>query len=186
MSEQQAAVAEATNPIPTPVVAKVREQFGEQVLEVRERLGETTIVVRSEAIVALARFLRDHPDLAFNHLSDVTAVDYLNLNREPRFDVVYHFYSIPKRHRLRVRAPVPEDDPTIATLTVLWPGASFPEREVYDLFGIQFAGHPDLTRILMPDDWVGHPLRKDYPIYGEEIEFSHNRETVERKTLGYG
>jgi NADH-quinone oxidoreductase subunit C len=101
--------------------------------------------------------------LRFNFLSDVTAVDYWK-QKEPRFEVVYHLYSLDRGHRLRLRVPVPENDPTVESLTPLWKGANFLEREVWDLFGIRFIGHPDLRRILLYDEFQGHPLRKDYPV----------------------
>lgn len=109
----------------------------------------------------VARWLKEK---GFNVLMDVGGVDYLP--REPRFEVVYHLLSIPRLWRLRVRVPVPEERTVVATVSDLWPSAAAPEREVYDLFGIEFEGHPNLTRILLPDNWQGHPLRKDYPLRG--------------------
>ena len=116
--------------------------------------------------------------MRFNRLSDLTAIDYLDLGGDPRFAVVYHLMSRSNLARLRVRAQVPEDDPSIASVTGLFPSANWPEREVYDLFGITFVGHPDLKRILLPDDWDGYPLRKDYPIGAEEIQFSFNEDEI--------
>jgi NADH-quinone oxidoreductase subunit C len=107
------------------------------------------------------RFLRDDTDCQFDMLTDVTAVDYLG--EEPRFEMVYHLYSVPKNKRLRVKARVGERAPEIATLCELWPSANWMEREVWDLYGIRFAGHPDLRRILLYEEFEGHPLRKDYP-----------------------
>jgi NADH-quinone oxidoreductase subunit C len=124
------------------------------------------------------RQLWEDPDLRFDRLSDLTAVDYLDLGREPRFAVVYHLMSRSTLARLRVRALVPEDDPFIDSVVGLFPSANWFEREIYDLFGIGFAGHPNLTRIMMPDDWDGHPLRKDFPIGAEAIDFSFNREGI--------
>jgi NADH-quinone oxidoreductase subunit C len=111
---------------------------------------------------ALARTLRDHPDLRFSLLVDITAVDYWP--REPRFEVVYLFVSIEHSLRLRVKVPLQGASAVIATVSDLWPAANWLEREVWDLFGIVFDGHPDLRRLLMPDDWEGHPLRKDFPV----------------------
>jgi NADH-quinone oxidoreductase subunit C len=107
------------------------------------------------------RFLRDEPGLDFEMLMDVTAVDYLG--QEPRFEVVYHLYSLKRNHRVRIKARLPEAAPEIASLVELWPSANWMEREVWDLYGIRFSGHPDLRRILLYDEFEGHPLRKDYP-----------------------
>ena len=124
--------------------------------------GETVIVVEREPLLASLQTLRDHPDLRFEMLSDVTAVDYLG--REPRFEVIYQLYSITHRHRLRVKVLVPESAPTLPSATGLWKSANWTERETYDMFGIRFTGHPDLRRILMYEEFEGHPLRKDYPL----------------------
>lgn len=109
----------------------------------------------------IAQWLKEQ---GFNVLMDVGGVDYLP--REPRFEVVYHFLSLPRLWRLRVRVPVEEAHPSVPSVADLWPAAAAAEREVFDLFGIDFPGHPRLTRILMPDNWQGHPLRKDYPLRG--------------------
>lgn len=143
-------------------VIKLQEKFAGSVLDVKEFRGEVTVTVKKEDIVRIGTFLRD--ELKYNLLTDVTAVDYMG--KEPRFMVVYNLYSIPNKDRLRVKAPVTEGDCTIDTVTTVWSSANWLERETYDLFGVTFAGHPDLRRILMTDDWVGHPLRKDYPLQG--------------------
>ncbi len=109
----------------------------------------------------LLRCLRDDPDLEFEMLTDVTAVDYLG--REPRFEVVYHLYSLSRSHRVRIKARVPEDDCQIDTLVEVWPVANWLEREVWDMYGIRFRGHPDLRRLLLYEEFEGHPLRKDDP-----------------------
>ena len=147
-------------------VIKLKEKFASSVLDVKEFRGEVTVTVKKEDVVAILRCLRD--ELRYNLLTDVTAVDYLG--KEPRFMVVYNLYSIPNKDRLRVKAPVAEGDCTIDTVTTLWDSANWLERETYDLLGITFVGHPDLRRILMTDDWVGHPLRKDYPLQGPDRE----------------
>ncbi|HFE52504.1 MAG TPA: NADH-quinone oxidoreductase subunit C, partial [Bacteroidetes bacterium] len=110
------------------------------------------------------QLLRDDPDLLFNFLMDLTAVDYLNFGRKPRFEVVYNLYSLMKNLRLRLRVPVPEEDPVVRTVTHLWKSANWAEREVWDMFGIRFEGHPNLKRILLYEEFEGHPLRKDYPV----------------------
>jgi NADH-quinone oxidoreductase subunit C len=124
--------------------------------------GEAVVVVERAEAPRVLRTLRDHPELAFDQLSDLTAVDYLG--RTPRFEVVYQLYSISRNHRLRVKVPVPEDDPTVPTATSVWRSALWAERETWDMFGIRFTGHPDLRRILMYPEFEGHPLRKDYPL----------------------
>jgi NADH-quinone oxidoreductase subunit C len=160
---------------------RLQEQFGEAVLEVIHDRGEVTVVVAREALRAICRFLRDEPDLRFDFLSDICGVDYLTLGRRPRFAVVYHLYSLTHHHLLRLRVPVEESDPVVPSVADIWPGANFPERETYDMFGIRFEGHPNLTRILMPEDWVGYPLRKDFPLMEEEILFTHNLPAARRK-----
>jgi NADH-quinone oxidoreductase subunit C len=147
-------------------VIKLKEKFASSLLDVKEFRGEVTVTVKKEDIIAVCRFLKT--ELRYNMLTDVTAVDYLG--QEPRFMMVYNLYSIPDKDRLRVKAPVEEGDCTVDSLSVLWNSANWLEREVYDLFGIIFNNHPDLRRILMTDDWVGHPLRKDYPLQGPDRE----------------
>jgi len=143
-------------------VVKLKDKFASSILDVKEFRGEVTVTVRKEDIVEICRFLKTA--LSYNLLTDVTAVDYLG--KEPRFLVVYNLYSIPNKDRLRLKAPVAEEDCSIDTVSVVWQTANWLEREAYDLFGIIFKNHPDLRRILMTDDWVGHPLRKDYPLQG--------------------
>jgi NADH-quinone oxidoreductase subunit C len=142
---------------------------------------ETTIHVRREAYREVCRFLRDHPRIALNFLSDTTAVDMLRLRESPRFDVVALLYSLPNRVRLRIKAGC-DDGESVPSLTPLWNGANWLEREVYDMFGIVFEGHPNLRRMLLPDDWdEGHPLRKDYPLRGwGEFPVSNAERTVGR------
>ncbi|MCC7033085.1 MAG: NADH-quinone oxidoreductase subunit C [Acidobacteria bacterium] len=120
------------------------------------------ILVPVEHLLATARALRETPGLEFHAFSDVTAVDF-HPRREPRFDVVYHLVSPHRRARVRLKVRVALDQP-VPSVTAVWPGAGWTEREVYDLFGIVFEGHGELRRLLMPDDWDGHPLRKDYPV----------------------
>ncbi len=172
------AASEAHAAIHATAIEAVREAFGDQLIETIAFRGETTLVVSRARIRDILALLRDHADLRFDRLSDLTAIDYLDLGRDPRFAVVYHLMSRSSLARLRVRALVPEDDPSIASVVGLFPSANWPEREVYDLFGIVFEGHPDLNRILLPDDWDGHPLRKDYPIGAEEVQFSFNEAEI--------
>jgi len=127
--------------------------------------GETSVSVTADHLLDIARYLHDAPDAAFDHLTDICSVDYPE--DQLRFEVIYHLHSLPLHQRLRLKARVTEDDPTIASVTGVWKGAEFLEREVYDMMGIQFSGHPDLRRILMPEDYAeGYPLRKDFPTEG--------------------
>lgn len=141
---------------------KIHEQFGEHVIEIHDQLGQDTVVVSKSVILALARFLRDDPELKYNYLTDLTAVDHMT--RKPRFEVVYHFMSLEHTARVRVKVPVGEADPEVESLTPLWKIADWLEREVWDMFGIRFKNHPDLRRLLLYPEFQGHPLRKDYPI----------------------
>ncbi len=125
---------------------------------------ELTIYIDRPFIREACVILRDDPAYPFNVLSDVTCVDWYP--SEPRFEVVYHLLSIPQKDRVRLKVKVSGDDPSVESLTSVWPAANFFEREVFDLFGVRFQGHPYLRRILMPEDWEGHPLRKDYPVEG--------------------
>jgi NADH-quinone oxidoreductase subunit C len=146
------------------VVQRLREQFGPALLEVKVWRNETTVLLAPQDLVRVCRFLHNDPDLAFDFLSDITGVDRLMLpESSPRFEVVYHVYSLQYRRRLRLKVRV-DNGQAAPTMTELWPTANWHEREVYDLFGVPFEGHPDLRRILTPDDWEGHPLRKDYPV----------------------
>lgn len=131
------------------------------VVDTHAHLGDATAIVRKEQLVPVMRFLRDDSELAFDMLMDLTCVDYLG--EEPRFEMVYHLYSLAKNHRLRVKARVSEQACEIETLCPLWPAANWMEREVWDLYGVRFTGHPDLRRILLYEEFQGHPLRKDYP-----------------------
>jgi NADH-quinone oxidoreductase subunit C len=140
---------------------RLKEQFGDAVLSTHSQHGDDTAVIARERIREVLTFLRDDPELAFNYPVDLTCVDHYG--REPRFEVVYHLYSIDKKHRVRVKCGVPEEDPVIDTAAVLFPAWNWFEREVWDMFGVKFAGHPDLRRLFMYESFVGHPLRKDYP-----------------------
>ena len=127
----------------------------------------------------MARYLHDDPDLYFDYLVDVCGVDYLG-KKEKRFEVVYHLYSVKHRHAIRLKAEVGEEEPVIDSVTSVWVGAGWHEREAFDLYGIRFNGHPDLRRILMPEDWEGHPLRKDYPLKGPATEWRGFEDVLER------
>jgi NADH-quinone oxidoreductase subunit C len=143
------------------VLRRLLDRCGAAVLETHARLGDVTALVKKEQIGEVMRFLRDDPELSFDILMDLTCVDYLG--QQPRFEIVYHLYSLAKNHRLRVKARVAEDTCEIETLCPLWASANWMEREVWDLYGVRFVGHPDLRRILLYEEFQGHPLRKDYP-----------------------
>jgi NADH-quinone oxidoreductase subunit C len=147
-----------------PAVARLLDWNRPAVEGVKFDHEEMTICVERGAIREACALLRDDPECAFNFLSDITCVDWYP--REPRFEVIYHLLSIPKKERVRLKVRLNSDSPVVESLTSLWPGANFFEREVFDLFGVRFSGHPYLRRILMPEDWEGHPLRKDYPVEG--------------------
>jgi NADH-quinone oxidoreductase subunit C len=128
-------------------------------------LGDWTVIVPPSHLLQAAQYLRDNAACAFDYLSDLTATDWPPRTTEGRFDVVYMLYSTRHRHRVRLKVKVGEDQP-LASVTGLWPAANWLEREVFDMFGVNFTGHPDRRRILMPEDWQGHPQRKDYPLEG--------------------
>jgi NADH-quinone oxidoreductase subunit D len=177
---------------------RIRERFPQAVVDVREFRGETTVTVAREALPEAARFLRD--ELHFEELVDLTALDWdiqaeeapvryaeaLQGGQErdqiaarPRFDLLYSFLSISRRARIRLNVAVGASDANVPSLTTVYPGANFYEREVYDLFGIRFGGHPFMHRILLPEQYQGHPLRKDFPLGYEPVEFTHTVREVE-------
>jgi NADH-quinone oxidoreductase subunit C len=147
-----------------PTIRKLKEWDAQAVAEVIEFRGETTLVVPREHLQRAAGYLAAEPSLSFSFLSDITTVDRFPL--EPRFELNYHLLSMDRGERLRLKVRLNGSDPTIHSVTSVWPTANWHERENFDLFGIRFEGHPDLRRILMPDDWEGHPMRKDYPVEG--------------------
>jgi NADH-quinone oxidoreductase subunit C len=157
-------MTEATEQMEGLVLQRLREHVGDALREVKVWRHETTILLAPPDLLRVCRFLKDGPELAFDFLSSVTGVDRLSLpDNSPRFEVVYHLYSLQYKRRLRLKVRVDEGEP-VPSVTAIWESANWHEREVYDLFGVPFADHPDLRRILMPDDWEGHPLRKDYPV----------------------
>ena len=150
------------------VLETLHERFPEAVLSVREdpQRGDLSAQVRAQDLVDVARFLHEDPGMAFDHITDICSADYPD--DLERFEVIYHFLSLPHHARIRLKARLPEDNPTIGSVTSIWKGANFLEREVYDLMGIRFDGHPDLRRILLPEDYEeGYPLRKDFPTEGK-------------------
>lgn len=148
-------------------------------LEVKLFRDETTLMIDRAQIAAVAQFMRDTPGLVYNFLSDISAVDYYpEYNRPERFGISYHIYSMLYNRRLRLKVFVPEEEPEVASVTSVWPGANWLEREIFDMMGITFTGHPDMRRVLMPEDWNGHPHRRDYPLGYEQVQFSFNVEEI--------
>jgi NADH-quinone oxidoreductase subunit C len=158
---------------------KIKEKFPEEVLDVREFRGQVSVTLKKDRILDIFRYLHDDPDLFLDYLVDVCGADYLG-KKEKRFEVVYHLYSIKHRHAVRIKAEVDGDEPSIDSVMPIWVGANWHEREAYDLYGIIFKGHPDLRRILLPEDWEGYPLRKDYPLNGPEKEWPGFLEVLDK------
>ncbi len=177
-------------PVARDPVSAVREAFGDALLHVKEFRGETTIVVEAWRLGDVLDFLRVSSGLVYNMLSDVSAVDYYPNDygdafdgeerdyRPQRFGVSYHILSMLYNRRLRVKAFAADEDPRLPTATVVWPAADWLEREIADMMGIVFEGHPDARRLLMPDDWYGHPHRRDYPLGKETVAFSFNVDEI--------
>jgi NADH-quinone oxidoreductase subunit C len=147
------------------VVECLRRWNADAVSNIVEYRGETTIVVPHKLLLATARQCKEDPALNFNMLSDATCVD--RFPNEPRFELNYHLLSIPRLARIRLRSAISGQQPTIDSLEPVWPGANWLEREIFDLFGIRFQGHSDLRRILLPEDFEGAPLRRDFPTEGK-------------------
>ena len=147
-----------------PVLRRLQHFDPEAVADAYEFRGQLAVVIRADLVRSALEFLKNDPGLRFNFLADLTAVDLYPA--EPRFEIVYHLRAMHSGQRLRLKARVPGEDPRIDSVVSLWPVADMLEREVFDLFGIHFTGHPNLRRLLMPDDWEGFPLRKDYPVEG--------------------
>ena len=143
------------------LLARLRERFSAAVERVDTYRGDASAVIAPDRVVEIATFLRDDPALRFDLLLDVTCVDYIG--QRLRFEIVYHLYSTQHRHRLRLKARVSEEAAALPSVTPVWVGANWLERETYDMYGIRFTGHPDLRRIYLYDEFEGHPLRKDYP-----------------------
>ncbi len=164
----------ALEPAPEPrrepqAVARIRERFPNAIEDATNFRGQLTIRIRNEDIREVCFFLRDEPDLDFKMLADLCGVDMVKLREIPRFDVVYQLYSLTHNRSLRLKASLDEWG-SIDSVTPVWPGANWPERETYDMFGIVFDGHPDLRRILLPDDWHEFPLRKEVAQEGDRLE----------------
>jgi NADH-quinone oxidoreductase subunit C len=152
-----------------PVVSALEARHAGAIQDGTDRLGELTLIIDPAQIVEVCRTLKDTEK--FVRVSSVTALDWHPM--EPRFEVVYHLHSLDRNLRLRLKCKLPGDNPEIDSVTSIWRGANWYEREVFDLFGIKFRNHPDLTRIMMPEGWEGHPLRKDYPVHGHKYSYAN-------------
>lgn len=161
------------------VTEKVKEAFPDAIEEIVDFRGERTLIVQMDQLKAICTFLRDDPDTQFNFLSDIVADDYLP--DFPRFAVSYQLYSIPFSHRLRLRVMVEDPDEGPETMADVWAIATWLEMEVWDLMGVRFQGNGSLRRLFLPEDWQGHPLRKDYPLGYEEVQFSFNWEEIDAR-----
>jgi NADH-quinone oxidoreductase subunit C len=157
-------------------VDALRTAFPDAVEDTQEFRGEITVVIAADHIVDVCRYCHDTEGLDFNFLSDITGIDYYP--QEPRFGIAYHLYSMLHNRSLRLKVCLAGDEPLVTSVTSIYPTANWFEREIYDLLGVTFVDHPDLRRILMPEDWDGHPLRKDYPLGYETVQFSFNYDEV--------
>ena len=161
----------------------LKQKFPNAVLNFHSHRSDETIVVERDSLYKVCQFLRDDSRCAFEIMIDITAVDGLEMNLEPRFEMVYHFKSLTHASRIRIKVPLEEDDCRIASISPIWESAVWYERECFDMFGIIFEGHPDLRRILMYEEFEGHPLRKDYPI-DKQQPLMELKEIEERHTYG--
>jgi NADH-quinone oxidoreductase subunit C len=161
------------------VVNKLRAALADAVEDVSDFRGERTVHIRKDKIVDACRLLRDDPELRYNFLSDIVADDHLPAY--PRFAVSYHLLSMPNKHRTRLRVWVEDPDDGPQTMADVWPIATWLEMEVWDLMGVRFAGNTSLRRLFLPEDWQGHPLRKDYPLGYEEVQFSFNWQEIDAR-----
>ncbi len=158
------------------IVEKIKNDLGDDILSVEISLGDAVVHLLPPALPKVCEFIKNDADLDFDYLSNISGVDYLDLDREPRFEAVYEFHSMDKNHSVRLRVGIEEENPSVPTISHLWKSADFPERELFDMFGMNVEGHPDLRRLIMPDDWEGHPLRRDYSLTTEDVAFSFNRD----------
>lgn len=151
-----------------PVAAAIAQGFPDAITDGHDEHGELTLFIAPAAIVEVCRFLKQEQE--FNRISGITGVDWWPA--DPRFEVVYLLHSVPRNLRVRLKCRVAENE-EIESVTSVWRGANWYERETFDLFGIRFRNHPDLRRIMMPVDWEGHPLRKDYPVHGHKYSYQN-------------
>ncbi len=160
-------------------VAKLQRKLGESILGVKEFRGQISVTLDREVIINACQVLRDDPELDFNFLAALTAVDYWP--SEPRFKIVYQLYSLANKEFIGLRVPLSNESPEVSTIESIYPNANWHEREVFDMFGVTFKDHSDQRRIIMPYDWEGHPLRKDYPLGYEEVQFTFNFDEIDKR-----
>jgi NADH-quinone oxidoreductase subunit C len=161
------------------VVAKIKAAFPDAIEDSNDFRGEQTLYIRKERLKAVCQLLKEDPQLSYKFLSDICADDFLP--EIPRFAINYHLYSYDHNHRLRLRTWVEDPDDGPETAASVWPIATWLEMEVWDLMGIRFKGNTSLRRLFLPEDWQGHPLRKDYPLGYEEVQFSFNWQEIDAK-----
>ena len=165
---------------PQEIAEIVKSQFPSEVIEIVKFRDQVSLLVKKSRIFEIMTYLHDSANLSFDYLADLCGVDYLG-RKDHRFEVVYNLLSIKHNHQIRIKALVTEIDCSIDSVVGIWAGANWHERECYDMFGISFHNHPDLRRVLMPEDWEGYPLRKDYPLKSDlgEKEWNGLKEVIE-------
>jgi NADH-quinone oxidoreductase subunit C len=164
---------------PLEIAEKIKDKFLREILDINQFRDQVSVTIKRDKIIDICRYLYEDPDIRMDFLSDLCGVDYPE--RKSRFEIVYNLCSLKHGHRIRIKALIPEDNPSIDSVVSIWSGANWHEREACDMFGIVFNGHPDLRRILMPEEWNGFPLRKNYPLQG--IEGWEYREFEELKEM---
>ena len=183
MSEEISTKETGTPPETGELTTLLKQEFPDDVTDFHAHRDDETVVIKRDALEAVCRFLRDDTRCSFEIMMDLTAVDRLEMNETPRFEMVYHFKSLTHARRLRLKVRLTEDDCKIASIHHLWKAVDWYERECFDMFGIVFEGHPGLRRILMYDEFEGHPLRKDYPI-DKQQPLMELKEVEERHVYG--
>jgi|TARA_B110000240_G_scaffold56955_1_gene64842 NADH-quinone oxidoreductase subunit C len=183
MSEEISTKETGTSTETGELTTLLKQEFPDDVTDFHAHRDDETVVIKRDALEAVCRFLRDDTRCSFEIMMDLTAVDRLEMNETPRFEMVYHFKSLTHARRLRLKVRLTEDDCKIASIHHLWKAVDWYERECFDMFGIVFEGHPDLRRILMYDEFEGHPLRKDYPI-DKQQPLMELKEVEERHVYG--
>ena len=183
MSEEISTKETGTPPETGELTTLLKQEFPDDVTDFHAHRDDETVVIKRDALEAVCHFLRDDTRCSFEIMMDLTAVDRLEMNESPRFEMVYHFKSLTHARRLRLKVRLTEDDCKISSIHHLWKAVDWYERECFDMFGIVFEGHPDLRRILMYDEFEGHPLRKDYPI-DKQQPLMELKEVEERHVYG--
>jgi NADH-quinone oxidoreductase subunit C len=165
---------------PDLLIQAFKDRFPQLFTDATVFAGQASITMDRASLLEILRWARETSEISLNHLADLTGIDYQD-KKKHRFAVIYQLLSIHHGHSIRIKVEIPEDDCAVDSAVCLWNGANWLEREVYDLMGIEFRGHPDLRRILMPEDWVGHPLRKDYPLQSDlgDLEWKGFKDVVE-------